>query len=243
RRHRLFPPRVGRVPEGRDRMRLRAQALEVVHEPVARVLGVLVVNAHVDRLLGADFLAIPAEDAAELVDLVDQRAAVALLVLSRHPLDAVRRADLGAPPAGDALGPPLLVGEHAVRAAPPRRDRPVRGAFLLGVLHRHLGPKQMPQRERHPLEGGAHVGGPTAGPPHHLHPDRHQAPPPASATAPATSRPRSSTNTSGTPSSTLTPHSVSAKRVSYDQPSRSCSTQIAVASTVREVSASGSITF
>src|SRR5258705_12140775 len=114
----LLTLRVGGIPQRRDGVRLRAQPLEVVHEPVARVLRVLVVHAHVDRLLGADLLAVAAEHAAELVDLVDQRIPVAFLVFPGHELDAVRRADLGTQAARDALGPSLLVGEHAVRASP-----------------------------------------------------------------------------------------------------------------------------
>src|SRR5947209_9411986 len=96
-------------------MGLGAQALEIVHEPVAGVLRVLVVHAHVDRLLGTDLLAVAAEHAAELVDLVDQRIAVALLVLPGHELDAVRRADLGAQATGDALGTPLLIDRKSTR--------------------------------------------------------------------------------------------------------------------------------
>jgi hypothetical protein len=72
---------------------------------------------------GTDFLAIPAEDAAKLVDFVDQRIAVAGLVFSRDELDAVGGADLRAESAGHALGPALLVREHAMGAAPPRRNR------------------------------------------------------------------------------------------------------------------------
>src|SRR5256886_5040319 len=87
--HGLLALRVGGIPQGRDGVRLRAQPLEVVHEPVPRVLRVLVVHAHVDRLLGAYLLAVAAKHAAELVDLVDQRIAVALLVFARHELDAV----------------------------------------------------------------------------------------------------------------------------------------------------------
>src|SRR2546425_10729075 len=94
------------------------------------MLGVLVVHADVDRLLGTDLLAIAAEHAAELVDLVDQGVAVALLVLARHQLDAVGGADLRAQAARYALRAPLLVGEHAVRAAPAGRDRPVLGGLL-----------------------------------------------------------------------------------------------------------------
>src|SRR5205823_7120075 len=122
-------------------------ALPILHEPVPRVLRVLVVHAHVDRLLGAYLLAVAAKHAAELVDLVDQRIAVALLVFARHELDAVRRADLGAQAARDALGPSLRIGEHAVRAAPARRERPVLAALFLRILHGHLGPPQVAQRE------------------------------------------------------------------------------------------------
>src|SRR5262247_1822517 len=105
----------------------------------------------VNRFFGAYFLAIAAEHTTELVDLVDQRIAVALLVLPRYQLDAVGGADLRAQPAGDALGAPLLVGEHAVRAAPARRERPVLAALLLRILHRHLGTEDVRERQQHPL--------------------------------------------------------------------------------------------
>src|SRR5687767_2340891 len=108
-------------------MRLCHQPLEVVHEPFAAVLRVLVVPAHVNRFLGADFLAVAAEDAPELVDLEHQRIAIALLVLARHELDAIRRTDRWAQPARDALGFPVLRREHPVRPTPAWRERP----FLL----------------------------------------------------------------------------------------------------------------
>src|SRR5206468_4303366 len=57
-------------------MRLCRQALEIVDEAVAGILGVLVVHPDVDRFLRAHFLAVAAEDATELVDLVNQRIAV-----------------------------------------------------------------------------------------------------------------------------------------------------------------------
>ena len=128
-------------------MRLCRQPLEVVDEAVTRVLGVLVVHADVDRFFGAHFLAVAAEDAAELVDLVDQRIAVALFILARHELDAVRGTDLRAESARDAFRPALLVGEHAMGAAPAGGERPVLGRFLLGILHRDLGAS-----EQHVLE-------------------------------------------------------------------------------------------
>src|SRR3989442_6448829 len=48
-----------------------------------------------------------------------------------------------------------LVGEHAVRAAPARCERPVLAALFLRILHGDLRPPQVAQRERHALEGGA----------------------------------------------------------------------------------------
>src|SRR5205814_8285884 len=212
---------------------------QVVDEPVAGELGVLVVYADVDRLFGTHLLAVAAEHAAELVDLVNQRVAVALFVLAGDQLDAVRRADLRTQAARHALGAALLVGEHAVRAAPPRGERPVLAALLLGILHRHLGPEQVPERQGHPLERRPHVGHLRAWPFHHLHADRHQ----ASATEPATMRPRSSTKNNGTASVRFSANSARANRVSYIQPSPSCSSQIAVAIIVTYTSASGSITF
>src|SRR6266513_62738 len=176
-------------------MCLSAQPLEIVHEPVARVLRVLVMHPDVDRLFGAHLLAVAAEDAAELVDLVDQRIAVAVLVLSRHELDAVRRADLGTQAAGDALGASLLVGEHAVRPAPARGESPVLAALLLRVLHRHLRSPQVAEGERHAFERGAQVGDLAARALHHFDADRHQAR--SSATEPATRWPRSSPKSSG----------------------------------------------
>src|SRR5256885_813901 len=205
-------PGVGGIPQRRHGMCLSAQPLEIVHEPVARVLRVLVMHPDVDRLLGAHLLAVAAEDAAELVDLVDQRIAVAVFVLSRHELDAVRRADLGTQAAGDTLGAPLLVGEHAVRPAPARGEGPVLAALLLRVLHRHLRSPQVAERERHALERRAQVGGLIAGALHHLDADRHQAG--SSATAPAIRWPRSSPKNSGTASSTFRANSTSPKRVS-----------------------------
>src|SRR5262249_17865073 len=99
--------RIGRIPQGRYGVGLRREPLQIVHEPIPRVLRVLVVHAHVNRFLGTNLLAISTEDAPELVDLVDQRIPVALLVLAWHQLDAVGGADLGTEPARHTLGAPL----------------------------------------------------------------------------------------------------------------------------------------
>src|ERR1700730_15613149 len=100
----LLAPRVVGIPHLAHRMGLRHQSLQVVDEPVAAVLGVLVVPAEVNGLLGAYFLTRAAENASKLVDLEDQRVAVALLVLPGHELDAVGWAHGRAQTAGHALG-------------------------------------------------------------------------------------------------------------------------------------------
>src|SRR5688572_8728928 len=95
---------IGRVPHLAHRMGLRDEPLEIVDESVATVLRVLVVAADVNRFFRADFLAVAAEDAAELVDLEHERIAIALLVLPGHELDAICRAHRRAEPARDTLG-------------------------------------------------------------------------------------------------------------------------------------------
>src|SRR5688572_22629282 len=94
---------VGGIPHLAHRMRLCHQALEVVHESFTAVLRVLVVPAYVNRLFRTDFLAVAAEDAAELVDLEHERIAIALLILAGHELDAIRRADRRTEPARHAF--------------------------------------------------------------------------------------------------------------------------------------------
>src|SRR5262245_65771545 len=106
-------------------MRLRHEPLEVVDEPFTTVLRVLIVPANVNRFLRANLLAVPAEDAAELVDLEHERVAISLFVLAGDQLDAIGRAHRGAQTARDALGLAVFRREHAVRAAPPRRERPL----------------------------------------------------------------------------------------------------------------------
>ena len=83
---------------------------------------------------------------------------------------------VGTEPARDALRLAVFGREHAVRAAPARRERP----FLLGVLDRHLlRIEQMLERERHALERGAHVARLRDRALEHLHADGHQSAPPS----------------------------------------------------------------
>src|SRR6267143_2517063 len=190
-------------------------------------------HAHVDRFLGAHFLAVAAEDAAELVDLVDQRITVALFILARHELDAVGGTNLGAEPARHAFRPALLVGEHAMRAAPAGGQRPVLGRLLLGILHRDLGTQQMAEGQRHPFQRRAQVGGLLRRPLHDLHADSHQAA--SSWTEPDTMRPRSSQYTSAISSTRFNPPRAQAIPGPYSQPSRIRMNQIATANSVDAV--------
>src|SRR6185503_736878 len=230
---RLFTFRIRGVPQRRYRMGLRGQPLQIVDEAVARVLRVLVVHAHVDRLFRAHLLAVAAEDAAEFVDLVNQRVAMALFVLAGDELDAVGGTDLRAQPARHALRASLLVGEHPVGAAPARGQRPVLGRLLLRILHRHLGAQQMAERERHALERGAQVRRLLRRPFHDLHADRHYAAVLSSrGIEPDTMRPRSTHHTSATSISTFKPPSAHAIAGPNSQPSCIRMNQIATARTV-----------
>src|SRR4051794_30973562 len=121
----------------------------------ARVVGELEVVPHRDRVERAGDLAVAAEDAAQHVDLVDLRVALAgrhlVLggVLGGDDADAVGRAGGGAQRAADALlEPGVLEAVELVLAAEARVDR----HLLLGVLdrdrtldpaaHRRLQPAQ-----------------------------------------------------------------------------------------------------
>src|SRR6185312_66231 len=110
--------RVGGVPHLAHRVGLRHQPLEVVNETLAAVFRVLIVPSDVDRFLRAHLLAVAAEDATELVDLEHERVAVAVLVLTRHELDAIGRAHRRTESARDALGLAVFSRQHAVRPAP-----------------------------------------------------------------------------------------------------------------------------
>src|SRR5687768_14282982 len=112
-----------RVPHLTNRMRLVHQALKIVHESLAAVLGILVVTPDVNRFLRADLLAVSAEDAAEFVDLENERIAVPFFVLPRYELDAIGGTYRRAQATGDALRLARFRGQHTVRAAPARRDR------------------------------------------------------------------------------------------------------------------------
>src|SRR5689334_6744877 len=110
--------RIFRVPHLAYGMRLIHQALQIVNEPFAAVLRVLVMPSEVDRLLGTNFLAVPAENATELVDLEHEWVAVPFLVLAGHQLDAVGGTHRRTKSAGNTTSLAGLGGEHAMRAAP-----------------------------------------------------------------------------------------------------------------------------
>src|SRR5205085_5198922 len=151
-------------------MRLRHHPLQVVDELFAAVFGVLVMPSQVDRLFRADLLAIAAEDAAELIDLEHERIPIAILVLTRNELDAVRWTYRRTQTAGDALRFAVFGREHAMCAAPARRERPL----LLRILVRDLLAEDVRQREAHAFERRAHVTGLRDRPLEHLRSDGHQ---------------------------------------------------------------------
>src|SRR3954447_21699361 len=111
--------------------RLREEHVLRVDEVVARVLRDLELVAERDRVERAGELAVPAEDAAAHVDLVDARVALAggdavvRGVLGRDDADAVRRAGGRAEGAADALLEPVLVHMKPVATAEARVDRPL----------------------------------------------------------------------------------------------------------------------
>src|SRR5688500_5421793 len=137
-------------------MILRHQPVQVVNEAVARELRVFEVAAEMDRFDRAYFLAHTAVYAAELVDLINDRIAVALIVLTRHQPDAVRRTHGRAQPARHAFRTAVRVLLHDVRATPARRKLRLLVRILLGDL---VGIDQMLEGQRHALEGGAQVRG------------------------------------------------------------------------------------
>src|SRR5581483_10995467 len=107
--------------EWRRAGRRRDEQLRLVpHEVVLAVDRELVVLAHEDRADGARFLAVPAEDTARLVDLVDRRVPRTGLhravVLRGFEVDGIGRAGDRAESAGDALLEPVLVAHQHLLA-------------------------------------------------------------------------------------------------------------------------------
>src|SRR3954467_9092560 len=119
--------------------RLDEQHLLGEDEVGAVVVGHLVVVAHRDRVERAGDLAVPTEDAARQVDLVDRGVALAGAhavlgrVLCRDDADAVGRARGGAQRAADAL---LEAGVGEAVEAVPAAEARVDGRLLLRVLER-----------------------------------------------------------------------------------------------------------
>src|ERR1700741_4308962 len=100
----LLAFRVFGIPHLAHRMRLIHQPLQVIDETFAAVLRVLVMAADTGCFLRAGFLAVATEDAAEFVDLENERVAIPFLILAGHELDAVGGTDRRAETASDAPG-------------------------------------------------------------------------------------------------------------------------------------------
>src|SRR5712692_4811602 len=131
-----IPNPKSRSPASRRRRRRYQQVLFVPHEIVFAVDGELVVLAHEDGADRTRFLAVSAEDAARLVNLVDGRVAGPGLdrsvVLGGFEIDRIGRTGDGTQPAGDALFETVLVAHQHLLAAVPRVHR----ELLLRVGHR-----------------------------------------------------------------------------------------------------------
>ena len=135
-------------------MILLHEAVQVVHEPLPGVFSVLEVNPEVDRFYRADLLAHPAEDAPELVDLVDNGIPVPLVVFSPHEADAIGGTDGGAKAAGHTLRPSIGMDIHAMSSPPTGRE----GRSFLRVLEGDLiGINKMLEGQGHSLEGGTKI--------------------------------------------------------------------------------------
>ena len=145
------------LPGGGRRLRRggrgHEQVLLVPDEVVLAVHGQFVVLAHEDRRDRAGFLAVAAEDAACLVDLVDLGVTWARLhgtvVLRRLEVDGVGRARHRAEPAGHALLEPVLVSHQHLLAAVLRehRDLLVRVADGDGLAEEVLEGRRKPDRK------------------------------------------------------------------------------------------------
>src|SRR6266446_6611955 len=125
------------------------QLFFVVDHFLAARAGQRVILHQENGFLGAYFLAVTAEDAAEHVDLEFLRGFLDVAGFGRAPRP--RRDDTNgfwwtnelAQLAGDAFGASLLVLDQIGRAAISIRNNP----FLLGVLHRNLFPEEMAKRD------------------------------------------------------------------------------------------------
>ena len=69
------------------------EPVQIVHKTVPCILGILEVQTDMDGLDRAYFLAHPAENTPKLVDLVDNRISISLIVLAAYEPDAVSRAN------------------------------------------------------------------------------------------------------------------------------------------------------
>src|SRR4051794_17970876 len=142
------------VGDGNALDRLGEQHVLRVDQVVAVVLGDLELVAERDRVERARQLAVPAEDAARHVDLVDPRIALARRdavvggVLGGDDADAVGGTGGCAERAADALLEPVLVLVQAMTAAVARVHRPL----VLRVLLRDRLLEDLLQRDAEALQ-------------------------------------------------------------------------------------------
>ena len=132
-------------------MLLLSETVQTVHKRIPGVFGVLIVDAQVNGLHRANLLAHSAENAPELVDLVDDGISIPLVVFSTHQTDAVGGADGGAEAASYTLGPSVCMNLHPM--SPPPTGRELR-SFLRVLEGDLIGIHKMLEGQGHSLEGG-----------------------------------------------------------------------------------------
>ena len=136
------------------RLQRRDQLLLGPDQAFPAVVGQLVVVGHGQRPGRARLDAQPAQDAAQVVDLVDAAVPLAgrvpLLrrVVGALDVDRVRRAGPGAQLAADALLQPVRPPVELVPAVEPGRGRPL----LLGVLDGVDLPEHLPEGDAEALD-------------------------------------------------------------------------------------------
>lgn len=101
-------------------MILLHESIQVVDKLIPSVLRIFEVNADVDSLYGAHFLAHSTKNASKLVDLIDNGISVPHIILSPDKTDAIRRTDSRTEPTRYTLGAAVSMSLHNMGSTPSR---------------------------------------------------------------------------------------------------------------------------
>ena len=158
-------PPSGAAPAIMPGLQRREQLVLLEDQRGPAVVGQLVLVGHRERAGRAGLDAQPAEDAAQVVDLVDAAVALArrvaaaaalgVVVVRTLDVDRVGRAGPGAQLAADALLQPVRVPVELVPPVEARRGRPLDLGVLLGLQlaeHRREGHPEAGDRREHVAE-------------------------------------------------------------------------------------------